>query len=560
MLTHLDIRNYAIIEHIELELGPGMTVLTGETGAGKSILGDALSLVLGERGSGNLVRVGEEKAEIVAEFDVRRLPQVQDWLVAQDLDPTDFTCILRRSIGADGRSRAFLNGRPVPVQSLRELGEILVDIHGQHVHQSLLRRDSQRELLDGYAGHGPILDELAHLHRRWQQIAREMQALGGPQAEREAQAELLRYQVQELHALALADGEVAALDEEHGRLANAGRLLEGVQRSAYRLDGEEAGGAQVLLQDARREVEELVGYDGSLHGVLELLETAVIHAQEAAAELRRYADSVDLDPERLQWVEGRIDAVHRLARKHRVPPTELPDHLARLEAELSDLERREERLQALKAERDSVLARYRERAGVLHGSRDRAAQALAGSVTNNMQELGMRGGQFAIRVQAPPDAPPSPKGTDEVEFLVAANPGQPLLPLSQVASGGELSRISLAIQVTGARGSGVPTLVFDEVDVGIGGRVAEIVGQQLRRLGETRQVLCITHLPQVASQGAHHLQVRKHTQDDNTVTHIDALLGEGRVEEIARMLGGVEITRQTLAHAKEMIDRAQAGG
>jgi DNA repair protein RecN (Recombination protein N) len=559
MLTHLDIRNYAIIEHIDLELGPGMTVLTGETGAGKSILGDALSLALGERGSGNLVRLGEEKAEIVAEFDVNRLPQVRDWLVAQDLDQPDSTCILRRSIGADGRSRAFLNGRPVPVQSLRQLGEILVDIHGQHAHQSLLRRDSQRQLLDEHAGHGPILDELANLQRRWQQVARETQALGGPQTERDAQAELLRYQVQELRALALADGEVAALDEEHGRLANAGRLLEGVQRSAYWLDGEETGSAHALLGDARREVEELAGYDESLRDILDLLETAVINAQEAAAELRHYADGVDLDPERLQWVEGRIDAIHRLARKHRVPPAELPEHLARLEAELSDLERGEERLQALEAERDSVLERYREQAGALHDSRERAAQDLAESVTRNVQELGMPGGQFAIGIRAQPDAPPSPKGTDEVEFLVAANPGQPLQPLSHVASGGELSRISLAIQVTGARGSGVPTLVFDEVDVGIGGRVAEIVGQHLRKLGETRQVLCITHLPQVASQGTHHLQVRKQTRDDNTVTHIDALLGEGRIEEIARMLGGLEITRQTLAHAKEMIERAQAG-
>jgi len=560
MLTHLDIRDFAIIDHISLELRPGMTVLTGETGAGKSILGDALGLTLGERGAGSVVRAGASRAELIAEFDTTALPTVRAWLAGQSLEQPDQECILRRSVSPDGRSRAFINGRPVPLQSLRELGDMLVDIHGQHAHQSLLRRDAQRDILDAYAGHAAPLEALRQLYRRWQQVQRELASLGGSRSEQQAEEELLRYQVEELRGLALEDGEVATLDEEHVRLSNAGRLLQGAQRALHTLDADEGAAVLPLLEAVRRDLEALIAFDEGLGPARELLETAAIQTREAAAELSRYAEGVDLDPQRLDWVEQRIAEIHQLARKHRIEPVDLPEHLSRLEVALRTLQHGDERRRELEAAQAQTLATYREQASALHDARTVAATALAEAVTTNMHGLGMPGGRFDIGVDQDPDALPSPFGTDLVEFLVSANPGQPLQPLAKVASGGELSRISLAIQVIGARGSGVPTLVFDEVDVGIGGGVAEIVGQQLRRLGETRQVLCITHLPQVASQGVNHLQARKQTREDMTITHIDSLLGEHRVEEIARMLGGIEITAQTLAHAREMIERSQAVG
>jgi len=558
MLTHLDIRDFAIIDHISLALRPGMTVLTGETGAGKSILGDALGLALGERGAGSVVRAGASRAELIAEFDTAALPAVRAWLAAHALEQPDQECILRRSVSPDGRSRAFINGRPVPLQSLRELGDMLVDIHGQHAHQSLLRRDAQRDILDAYAGHAAPLDALRQLHRRWQQVQGELASMGGSGSERQAEEELLRYQVEELRRLALGDGEVAALDEEHVRLSNAGRLLEGAQRTLHTLDADEGAAVLPQLEAVRRELEALMAFDEGLGPARELVETAAIQAREAAAELSHYAEGVELDPQRLDWVEQRIAEIHQLARKHRIEPVDLPEHLSRLEDTLRALEHGDERRRELEAAQAQTLATYREQAGALHEARRAAARALAEAIATNMHVLGMPGGRFEIAVDEDPDAQPSPWGTDRVEFLVSANPGQPLQPLAKVASGGELSRISLAIQVIGARGNGVPTLVFDEVDVGIGGGVAEIVGQQLRRLGETRQVLCITHLPQVASQGANHLQARKQTREDMTITHIDLLRGEHRVEEIARMLGGIEITAQTLAHAREMIERSQA--
>ena len=557
MLIHLDIHDLAIIDHVALELRPGMTVLTGETGAGKSILGDALSLALGERGSGNLVRAGAERAEVTAEFDTSSLPAVHHWLVAQELDQPDHECMLRRSLSADGRSRAYINGRPVPLQNLRELGGLLVDIHGQHAHQSLLRRDVQRQVLDEYAGHEAHLNALGQIHRRWQEIQREKSALGGSQAERQAELDLLRYQVAELQALSLSESEIQTLDEEHARLSNAGRLLEGSQRALHGLAADEGNTVLSRLEAIHRELAGLRNVDETVAPIAELVETAAIQTREAAAELRHYAEAVDLDPQRLQQVERRIAEIHEVARKHRLPPEELPQQLASLERELAHIERGDERRRELEDDERELVTTYRTRAQELHESRAAAAAKLGQAVTDNIRGLGMPGGQFSIQVDSDDRDQPSPSGMDQVEFLVSTNPGQPFRPMSKIASGGELSRISLAIQVIGARGSGVPTLVFDEVDVGIGGGVAEIVGQQLKRLGQTRQVLCITHLPQVASQGNNHLQVRKQTREDMTFTHIDSLLGETRIEEIARMLGGIEITTHTMAHAREMIERGQ---
>ncbi len=557
MLTHLDIRDFAIIDHVALEFPTGMTVLTGETGAGKSILGDALGLALGERGSGGLVRAQAERAEVIAEFDTSPLPAVHQWLAEQELEQPDRECILRRSLARDGRSRAYINGRSVPLQQLRDLGNLLVDIHGQHAHQSLLRRDVQRQILDDHGGHGGRLASLQKLHRRWQALQREKTALGGSQAERQAELDLLRYQVDELRALSVAEDEVQQLDEEYSRLSNADRLLESAQRVLHDLAAGEGDTVLSRLEALRRELETLLPVDERVEPMTALLESAGIQLQEVASELRHYGDSIELDPARLQWIEQRIAEIHQVARKHRVAPEALLEHLAQLERELAHLEQGDERLRELDAEEHQLLTDYREQAGELYAARLTAAEALAEAISFNMHSLGMPGGQLQIQVECDNAGQPSPKGMDQVEFLVGTNPGQPPRPLNKVASGGELSRISLAIQVIGARGSGVPTLVFDEVDVGIGGGVAEIVGQHLRALAKTRQVLCITHLPQVASQGAHHLKVRKQTHDETTYTRIDSLLGEPRVEEIARMLGGIEITAQTRAHAREMIERSQ---
>ena len=558
MLTHLSITDFAIVDQVALELRAGMTVLTGETGAGKSILGDALSLVLGERGSAGLVRAGAERAEVNAEFDVGELLFVQDWLTEHELERPDCECILRRSISNDGRSRAYINGRPVPLQILREIGSLLVDIHGQHAHQSLLRRDVQRRILDEYAGHERRIEDIQRIHRRWQQVQREKADLGGPDEQRQAALELLRYQLAELHTLSLSDGELQRLDDEHARLSNAGRLLEGCQRALHGLSAEEDDSALSRIEAVRRELDTLRTLDETIGPILELVDSAAIQLREGAAELRHYAETVDLDPASLQQVEERIAEIHQIARKHRLPPEELPGLLARLQREADLMARGDERRQELEAEARELVTTYDELARKLHQSRVDAAARLANTVGENMRDLGMPGGKFSIQVECNDSGEPAPTGMDRVEFLVSANPGQPPKAMSQVASGGELSRISLAIQVIGARGSGVPTLVFDEVDVGIGGGTAEVVGKQLKQLGRTRQVLCITHLPQVACQGSHHLQVRKHTRQDMTFTRVDSLAGDTRVQEVARMLGGLEITTHTLAHAREMIERGQA--
>ncbi|MCP4041775.1 MAG: DNA repair protein RecN [Gammaproteobacteria bacterium] len=560
MLTHIDIRNFAIVDHVELDLTPGMTVLTGETGAGKSILVDALGLILGERAGANTVRHGMDKAELSASFDIQKLPRVRKWLSSRDLDPDDAECVLRRSITTDGRSRSFINGRPAPLQGLRELGNMLVDIHGQHAHHSLLKRDIQREILDDFAQHGELLAEIASLYQHWQSLQQESDSMGGSRSERSAEMDLLRYQLQELQVINLGTNEVEELNEEFDRLNNVGRLREGAQRAYQAIYGEESGSALTLLESSRQELEELLSHDEHLGEIVELLGSTVIQVGEAATDLRRYTESVELDPERLGWVEQRLTDVHQLARKHRVKPDELLQLQDRLTASLQIFEGGDERRRELEAEITRARDRYGELSNQLHTQREAAALELAGEVSRNMHGLGMPGGRFRIDITGLPDNQPSVHGRDRVEFQVSTNPGQPVYPMNKVASGGELSRISLAIQVLGARGGSVTTLIFDEVDVGIGGGVAEIVGQQLRTLGRSSQVLCITHLPQVASQGQNHLRVRKKNLDGATVTRIGRLSGDKRVKEIARMLGGIKITGQTLAHAREMIERAKTTG
>ncbi len=555
MLKTLHIRNFAIVEALELEFSPGMTVLSGETGAGKSILLDALGLTLGDRADSSVVRHGSERAEVSATFLVEERTAIQEWLRGRALD-ADGECMIRRVIGTDGRSRGFINGQPAPIQLLKELGEQLVDIHGQHAHQSLLRREVQRELLDGYGGHDALLQAVTEAHRHWRSLHEELEQLRTARAEREDRLALLGYQVEELTALELTMEALRELEEEHNRLANAIHIQEGAQKAAGLLFEGDEGSALSLLASALRELQELEGYDHRLAPISELVDAASIQTKEAAGELRHYLADFELDPERLQWVEQRLGDIHDLARKHRVNAEALPQLLDSLQAELAGLRGAETRLDGLEAEIGKARTVYDEAAARLSAERKVAAERLGTQVTAYMHELGM-GGEFACQLEVPDVADPAPLGWERVEFQVTANPGQPLRPLAKVASGGELSRISLSIQVATAGTGGIPTLIFDEVDVGVGGGVAEMVGRRLRRLGEERQVLCVTHQPQVAAQGHHHFKIRKETEGGSTCTRVEAITEEARVTEIARMSGGVSVTEQTLSHAREMIAMAQ---
>jgi len=555
MLTHIHIRNLAIVDEIDVELAPGMTALTGETGAGKSILVDALGLVLGDRADSTVVRHGCERAEIAATFELLNCPAAAGWLREQALDLDD-DCQLRRIINREGRSRGFINGQPVPVQSLRELGEQLVDIHGQHEHQSLLRSVVQRQLLDAFGGHQILLDRVADLYTDWKTVHQELDTVIRTETDRATLLDLLRFQLQELETLELTTAAIGALDEEHARQANAGRLLTACRQGLERLDADEGGSAWSLLNQTLDDLSELSRLDAGLEEPVRLLNDAAILVNEALAALRQYAEGLEIDPQRLQWLEERIGVLHNLARKHRCKPEELPEVRENIRRELDAIEHADRRREILQVRVDELAQDYRETARQLGDKRRSAAGKFSRQITRSMQTLGMAGGQFEVTVTSRPDDRPGPAGMDNVEFLVSTNRGQPLQPLSKVASGGELSRISLSIQVISADSEMIPTLIFDEVDSGIGGGVAEIVGRQLRSLGADRQVLCITHLPQVAALANHQLQVSKLSGKDTTRTRMRALSEEGRIDEIARMLGGVTITPQTRAHAHEMLEQA----
>ncbi|VAW82270.1 DNA repair protein RecN [hydrothermal vent metagenome] len=551
MLVSLHIRDFAIIDELEVELHNGMTALTGETGAGKSILLDALGLLLGDRAEAGTVRHGTERADLSASFDISTLDTAREWLKIQSLD-LDNDCQLRRVIAREGRSRAYINGTSVPLQLLRELGEHLVDIHGQHEHQSLMKRDLQRQLLDRHGKHSTTLHKLASLHQDWKRIQQEIEAIVGNGNDRDSRLEFLRFQLQELNELAPQAGEVETLHTELARLSNAGQLLETCASHNDALYDAERS-AHDLLGQAINDLAPLTNIDPSLKETSELFNSALIQLEEGVNLLRDYRDRVELDPQRQQEVEQRIDALHNVAGKHRIKPETLPDFHQRLASELEQLEQADQRLDTLEQQRLALESDYRKAAGKLHKQRIKTAGQLSKQVSAAMQALGMNGGQLKIEVNETPSDKLSPLGGDQIEFKVSANPGQPPAPLAKVASGGELSRISLAIQVIASEASDIPTLIFDEVDSGVGGAVADTVGQQLRALGEHRQVLCVTHLPQVASQAHQHLQVTKLTGDQSTRTRIRTLDAEERVEEVGRMLGGQKMTQATLDHAREML-------
>lgn len=563
MLKQLQIRDLAVIAGVDLELEPGFTALTGETGAGKSILIDALALALGERGDSQAIRAGAPRLEVSAVFDVTA--EARAWLAESGLDDEGAAgddageCILRRVVAADGRSRAWINGRPVPVQSLRDLGSRLVDICGQQAYQSLRHRTAQRQMLDASAGLEPLRSAFRDAYTAWRQAAGEEARLSEAIRDRDARREFLDFQVRELAALDLRSGEAAELEQESRLLQHHARLVAGLAAALALLHDEE-GATLSTAHAARRELEALVGVDPELAAPLKLLEEAGIQLAEAADQIRQHLSRMDQDPDRESQVADRLAAIHDLARKHRVAAEELPALLERFRSELAQLDDAERATGELAARTAAAYRTLRDLATQLSAARGQAAARLSGQVTANMGQLGMKNGRFVIQVTPLPDDELGPEGADLVEFLVTTNPGQPVAPLARVASGGELSRLNLAIQVATMAGSGIPTLVFDEVDAGVGGAVAEIVGRKLRELAERHQVLCITHLPQVASLAHHHATiaktVRKTAAGSVTVTTVTPLDPAARVEETARMLGGLRITEQTRAHAREMLAAA----
>ncbi len=557
MLTHLQIRDFAIIDAVELELRAGLTVLTGETGAGKSIMVDALALLAGGKGGAEVVRAGTDRAELSATFQVPAAAKTLRTLLAEQSVELDDELSVRRVIAADGRSRAYLNGVSVSIQLLKAVGGHLIDIHGQHEFQSLTRTAAQRELLDEYGKNVTLADELAAAHREWLKLVDRTAELEGRARDRDARLELLRYQVGELQALALADDEMPQLLDERSRHSNRGRLAEAAQAAVGLLYDADEGSAHAAASRALAGLKSLANLDDRLGAVVPLVDGAIIQIQEAAHELSRYLETLELDPARQDEVEKRLAAIEELSRKHRVPAADLPTRGTQIALELSELERAETNLATLKQQQQAALDAYRKLAQQLSARRVTTARGLSKDITTRMQTLGMAGGRFLIEVSPSATGEPTAHGLDSIEFRVTANPGQPLRPLSKVASGGELSRLSLAVQVSCAAEES-RCMVFDEVDAGVGGGVAEIVGRELKAFGHGGQALCVTHLPQVASQGHHHLRIAKLTDGKNTRTSVRELTMEERAEELARMLGGLEVTGKAREHAREMLQLGAA--
>ncbi|MCF8149777.1 MAG: DNA repair protein RecN [Burkholderiaceae bacterium] len=550
MLLHLIVRDFVIVDRLELEFTGGFGALTGETGAGKSILVDALSLALGERADATVVRSGSERAEVSAEFDVAPGGALEAWLRSNDFD--DDACLLRRVIDSAGRSRAYVNGAAATLGQLREAADFLADIHGQNAHHSLLRSDAQRDLLDTHAGAQGLAQDVTTAHGVWR-TARDTRQSAEKDIEASArERELLEWQVKELAALAFDAAGWQETEQEHRRLANANALLEGAAAALAVLE-EGEGASLPQLQHAGAKLTELTGFDSALGEAAQLFETALIQLEESALALRRYQDRLELDPGRMNELDARIDAVTQMARKHRVAPEGLPELLLEMQNRLDELSLRANPAALAERERQAENA-YRELAKKLSALRAKTAKLLAAAVTSGMQELAMAGGRFEIALEVLAEGAAS--GLEAVEFRVSANAGQPLRALAKVASGGELSRIGLALQVIASQANLAGTLIFDEVDVGIGGRVAEIVGRMLRELGKSRQVLCVTHLPQVAAQADWQWSIAKETRDGATTSSVQVLDGEARIGEIARMLGGEKITATTRRHAAEMLGAA----
>ncbi len=552
MLTQLQIRNFVIIDQLDLSFASGMTVLTGETGAGKSILIDALGLILGDKAEVSMIREDQERAELVATFNVSRQPRIRVLLDEQAIETGDHELVIRRVISRDGRSKAFINSSPVAIQLLKTLGESLIDIHGQHAHQSLMNRNAQRALLDSYAGHQAELDTVNKAWNDWNSATRQLAQLSTSSGNHEASINLLKYQVQELLDLNLEEGEMDKLEEEFKRLGNSSRLQQSSQKVLNQLSENELS-ADTLIHNAIRELKDLIKFDPQLNATVELLDNASIQLGEAINELSAASERFESDPEQLDKVGKRLDLLHDLARKHHVPVQQLLEHQQQLQSQLDLLQNSSEAVSKLTKDQSKALARYQQAASHLSESRSSAAVSMAEAVTSQLHTLGMAQGKFVISLNQAKQEQPQSGGNDQIEFLVSMNPGHPPQPLRKVASGGELSRVSLAIQIISKDEKAIPTLIFDEVDAGIGGGTAEVVGKLLKDLARHSQVFCVTHLPQVASQGHHHLQISKHSAANATLVRVIELNGEDRVDEVARMLGGIKISDKTRAHAREML-------
>ena len=547
MLRTLSIRDFVIVDLIELDFAAGFSVLTGETGAGKSILIDALALALGGRGDASVVRDGAAKADITADFATHA--EAEQWLANNEFAVEDGGVLLRRVIDNAGRSKAFINGVAATATQLRELGELLVDIHGQHAHQSLMKPDAQRQLLDSQAGLQDQVKAVATAYKTWQALRRQRAEFELNAKNVLIERDRLEWQVAELDKLAAKEGEWTEVSNEHSRLSHAASLIDGAQEALVAISESETAPMLSQLTALNLKLDKLALIDDGLKPVLELLEPARIQLQEAVYVLNDYVSGLELDPRRLQLVEQRMSDLHSTARKFHVTPEALPQEFESLSAQLKQLADASD-LNALRAQEEKLKADYLALAKKLSTVRQKAARTLADAVTGAMQELSMAGGRFDIGLQT---IEPASYGLEQVEFLVAGHAGTIPRPLAKVASGGELARIALAISVIASSATATPTLIFDEVDSGIGGGVAEVVGRLLKRLGQDRQVLCVTHLPQVASQANQHLQVSKFNAAGKTVSRIDALDAKARVEEIARMLGGIEITATTRKHARELL-------
>lgn len=550
MLQHLLIRNIAIADNIDIDWEPGMTSISGETGAGKSILLNSLNLALGDRADSQIVRHGEKRAEVVATFNVERIPAACRWLNDRDLD-NGFECILRRTVTSEGRSRAFINGQPVPLAELKKLGELLLELHSQHAHQSLLRSETHLRLLDEYADLGDLTLSVNEAWASWQDLERHYLQQRKTSEEDSARVQLLEYQCDELETLNLQDQEVEQLEADFRRMQKSESLLTGAHSALNLLSDESDDNAVRALKSAIHKLKSLDDESDSLSNTLSLLDSALIQIEESTSDLSTYIESIEFDDETQFEVEERLNLIHTLARKHQVPSQTLKTHFEGLQSELSTLKSNEESLDELEVDVAARKATYLECAQQLSDKRRHYALAFETEVVEKLNQLAMPGAKFSVTFND--TTKPTKHGMDQVEYYISLNQGQPLQSLAKVASGGELSRVSLAIQVVCAEHSTIPTLVFDEVDVGISGATAEIVGHMLRSVGARGQVICVTHLPQVAALGHHHCIVEKQQGHETTRTNISAIKEEQRVQEVARMLGGIEITAQTRAHAEEML-------
>ncbi|RBP50821.1 DNA repair protein RecN [Arenicella xantha] len=558
-LRELTIRNFAIIKHLEIEIDDGLTVVTGETGAGKSILLDALDLLLGSRAENEMIRHGEEQCEITAIFEIKGLTEVQEWLSEHDLSGDDEgLCLIRRVLRKSKPTKCYINDQPTTLASLRELGYLLVDLHGQHEHQALSRSADQRRVLDQFSGHGDAIKVMAKLASKIRRLEKELGSTTQVRSDNADRIELIEFQVSELDEANVVEGEFEELEIEYTRLNNSQELIDGIELAIDSLFENESSNLTSELGRQIHSLSDLQEFDPSITPVNDLLNTALVQIEEAQSLLNAVRSKIDQDPERLREIEQRRDTIINLARKHRCRESELPGRHQALHVELEELKDSSSQPEKLQRKIKEAKASYFKIAQAISEKRQLVAEQLSEEITRQMQDLGMRGGELAIVVepQISDDIVVTDHGIDHIEFMVSTNHGMPLKSLNKTASGGELSRISLAIQVITSQKLDTPTMIFDEVDVGVGGRVAQIVGSRLRDLGKHAQVICITHLPQVASQGQQHIFIDKVTTDSETYSNLVKLDADGRTTEIARMLGGEVITERTRAHAQEMLAAA----